>query len=355
MRRSCLIVSFSLLTACPTGEGSNLEKMASKREDASAADEPAAAKDDASAKPRDAPPAEGLLSPGEGEKVELRFALPDGATYAVTTIGMLVLPAVQKPIGFARREEIALRDCDGEAYTRACQLTHTTTNYEAELPEGKPLENGEKPVLALTTKHRMDATGRRDGQTLVEGEGADRPAGLALSEAHQFFCLRLPDQPVGVGAVWADTCKMRIGGQVVTKQAKWELKKLDEDPDGAGRRAELQMQAKYTAADADGSPRVGVTHGVLYMWADAGEPHLYREKITLPLGAGGLKTKTSLYVQFAKLDPKDPKKVIRTDGKAFEGFQTLNDLADMRAKAGDGPEPEPEGTPDGAPEGAAPQ
>ena len=36
----------------------------------------------------------------------------------------------------------------------------------------------------------------------------------------------------------------------------------------------------------------------LYLWVDAGEPHLYRELIMLPIGTKGLKTKTSLNYQF---------------------------------------------------------
>jgi hypothetical protein len=350
MRQIALIVTLVGLTACPKDDGSNLEKMAAKREAASStAADPAEKKagDDADAEdgttkqdPTKAGPKSGLLTPGEGEKVELRFALPDDTTYAVTTIGLLTLPAVQRPIGFARREEITLSNCDGDGYTRACDLTHEITNYEAEQPEGRPLEIGEKPVLELTTKHRMDASGRREGKTTVEGENADDPAARALEEAHRFFCLRLPTEPVGVGAVWADTCKMRTGGQVVTKEAKWELKKLDDDPDGGGRRAEVHMQAKYTATDSDGNPREGVSRGILYLWADAGEPHLYKEMIALPLGSTGMKTKTSLNYQFAKVDPKDPEKVLRTDGKEFPGFRTLNEV-----RAEDGDEPD---APDGA-------
>jgi hypothetical protein len=253
--------------------------------------------------------------------------LPEGATYVVTTIGMLALPGVQKPIGFARREQIRLSDCAGEGSTRACDLTHTITNYEAELPAGKALQNGEKPVLELESRHRIDATGARVGTTSVSSnaEATATSEARALADAHLFYCLRLPAEPVGVGAVWTDECRMRSGGQVVTKQARWQLEKLDTDPEGGGRRAEIHMQATYVAADPDGQARTGVSRAVLYLWADAGEPHLYRELIDVPL-AGGLATKTSHYFQFAKQDAENPDALVRTDGKPFSGFRTLNEM-----------------------------
>lgn len=344
------------LAGCPQeDEKSNLERMSSDRSDAGA--EKAETKSEEKTPPKKDPEAsdagaEGVTSTGEGEKVQLRLALADGASYQITTVGLVTFPAVQQPVGFARRELISLSDCDSEGPTRKCTLNHEYKNYEAELPTGAPLENGEKPVMDLKTSHQIDGTGKRHGTTKVEGEAEklEHADAKALADAHRFYCMRLPDEPVGVGATWKDTCRMRTGGQIVTKEAEWTLKKLDDDPEGAGKRAELMVKSAYKSVDAVGNARTGVARGVLYLWVDAGEPHLYREMIVQPVGDKGLKTKTSINYQFAKVDPKDPEKVVRTDGAEFPGFRTLNDFkAEQQAEGAKGDK-----QPARAPEGDAP-
>ena len=345
------------LAGCPQeDEKSNLERMSSDRSDAGAektgtgTDEKTTAQEGAEASP---PPAQGVTSTGEAEKVQLRLALAEGATYQITTVGLVTFPAVQQPVGFARREHVSLGGCEGEGPGRKCTLTHEYKNYEAEQPTGAPLENGEKPVMALKTSHQIDGTGKRLGTTKVEGEAdaLEHADAKALADAHRFYCIRLPDQPVGLGATWKDTCQMRTGGQVVTKEAEWTLKKLDDDPDGAGKRAELMVKSAYKSVDAVGNARTGVARGVLYLWVDAGEPHLYREMIVQPVGDKGLKTKTSINYQFAKVDPKDPDKVLRTDGAEFPGFRTLNEFkAEQQAEGAKGEKKPSKAPEDGAPD-----
>lgn len=289
-----------------------------------------------------------VVTPGQGEKVALRLTLPEGDRYRVTTVGLVALPAVQRPIGFARLEEFTFSACSGEGLERSCTLQRSYENYEAELPAGAPLARGEEPVRKLETSHVINASGERVGATKIEGdaEALEHPDARALAEAHLFFCLRLPSEPVAQGAQWIDTCRMRTGGQVVTRRAEWTLEKLDEDPDGAGKRAEIHVVSKYVAANQDGSERVGVARGVFFLWVDSGEPHLYRERVVLPLGDSGLKTKTSLNYQFAKVDPKDPEKMTRTDGTEFSGFRTLNDI---RGESGSAPGPGQQPAPAPAP------
>ena len=51
--------------------------------------------------------------------------------------------------------------------------------------------------------------------------------------------------------------------------------------------------------------------------ATSGEPLQFLQKTTMKVGDGGLETTTDFKIQFARVDPKDAKKVLRPDGKPF--------------------------------------
>jgi hypothetical protein len=264
-----------------------------------------------------------LLSPGaEDQRVELRLALADEARYRITTIGMLKLPLFDKPVGFAREEDLRLGDCSGEGRERSCLITHTYRNFEAEPPTGEALEKDEAFVAKLETSHRIDSTGLRISETAISGT-VDNPAGQALTQVHRLYCIRLPDEPVGIGATWRDTCRNRLGGAVITRELVWRLAKLEKTEEGT--RAELEYAGRVRRIDPGGELRVGEVKGALYFWVDAGEPHLLRERVAFILDAErGMSTGTDLRYQFAKLGDKD--ELIRTDGKPFDGSPVvLND------------------------------
>jgi hypothetical protein len=273
------------------------------------------------------PPKDGaaeLLTPGSDEgRVLLRLALPEGAHYRVTTIGMLKLPLIEKGTGFAREEDVELGDCEGEGGERTCLLTHRYRNYEAEPPTGKGLEADERSVSTLVTSHRVDSSGLRLTDTAVQGETSP-PLAAQLAEVHRLYCIRLPAEPVGVGATWRDVCRTREGGSLVTRELTWRLAKLEQAEDG--HRAELAYAGRVRRLDLKGTQADGEAKGTLYLWVDAGEPHLMVESLVFVLGAEkGLSTRTDLRFQFAKLG-EDGEQLIRTDGKPFEHPpQVLND------------------------------
>lgn len=272
-----------------------------------------------------------LLGAGDpADAVALRLALLDGAIYRVTTIGMLFLPLIEKPTGFAREEDMALSECVEDGPTRACLLTHTYRNFEGEPPTGAGLEAEERQVSAVISKHRIDASGLRTTPTTLEGDDAAlaNPAAKALADANQFMCVRLPAEPVGTGATWKDVCRRRQSGLVVTRDLTWKLAKLETSDEG--KRAELHYAGTVWTKD-DKGVRKGKVQGVLYFLVDAGEPHLQRERIEFVIDAEkGIKTATDLRLQWAKLGEGDT--LIRTDGKPFA--QTPRLLNDGRTLGG---------------------
>lgn len=264
-----------------------------------------------------------LITPGaEDRRVELRLALADGARYQVMTIGMLKLPLFDKPVGFAREEQLRLADCQGEQGSRSCLVTHSYRNFEAEPPTGDTLEKDEAAVAELETSHRLDASGLRSSETAIKGS-IETPAAKSLTQVHRFYCLRLPSEPVGVGATWRDVCRTRLGGQIVTREVVWRLTKLEDSDEGT--RAELEYAGRVRRVDEDSTVRTGEVKGMLYFWVDAGEPHLLRERVVFTLDENnGLGTATDLRYQFAKLGKGD--ELIRTDGKPFtDSPLVLND------------------------------
>jgi hypothetical protein len=281
------------------------------------------------------PPKDGaaeLLTPGsDTDRVSLRLALAEGAHYRVTTIGMLKLPLIEKGTGFAREEDLTLGDCKGEGAQRSCLLTHRYRNYEAEPPTGAGLEADERSVSSLVTSHRLDASGLRMTDTNVEGETSPALA-AQLAEVHRLYCIRLPAEPVGVGATWRDVCRVREGGSLVTRELTWRLAKLEKAEDG--HRAELTYAGRARRLDTKGKLVDGEVKGMLYLWVDAGEPHLMVEGLAFVLDpANGLSTRTDLRFQFAKLG-EDGEQLIRTDGKPFEHPPTvLNDPRQVPAGA----------------------
>lgn len=274
-------------------------------------------------------PAELLDAGAEGERVQLRLGLVEGARYQVTTIGMLELPLLDAPTGFAREERLRLRDCEGEGAGRSCELVHSYRNYDAEPPAGAGLEADERAVAGVASSHRIDASGLRSTVTTVEGElPEDSAVDLReeLAQVPRLYCIRLPAEAVGVGASWRDACRLRQGGSLVTRELTWRLAKLEAGEGDEGRRAELEYAGRVRKRGGDGELVDGEIKGRLLLWLDAGEPHLLRERLSFVLNAQkGVTTTTDLRVQFAKLDEGDA--LLRTDGRKFEAPpQVLNDL-----------------------------
>lgn len=258
-----------------------------------------------------------LLGAGDpADAVTLRLALAEGAIYRVTTIGMLFLPLIDKPTGFAREEDMALSECTEEGPTRSCMLTHSYRNYEAEPPTGAGLEAEERVVGGVISKHRVDASGLRTTPTQLSGDEAAlaNPVAKALADANEFLCVRLPAEKVGTGATWKDVCRRRQSGSIVTRDLTWKLAKLETGDEG--KRAELHYAGTVWTKD-DKGVRKGKVQGVLYFLVDAGEPHLQRERVEFVIDLEkGIKTATDLRYQWAKLGD-DGETLIRTDGKPF--------------------------------------
>lgn len=269
-----------------------------------------------------------LITAGaDDDRVNLRLTLEEGTQYRITTLGMLKLPLMEQSTGFAREEDLSLSGCRGEGAERSCLLTHRYRNYEAEPPAGSGLEADERQVAALETAHRVDASGLRNSETAVHGE-APAKLGKQLAQVHRLYCLRFPAEAVGLGATWRDACRMRQGGQLVTRELTWRFAKLERnDVDGA--RAELEYAGRVRRVGPDGKAINGEVKGVLYFWVDAGEPHLMRERLGFVLNPqNGVGTTTDLRYQFTRLD-EDGETLLRTDGKPFE--QSPNALNDPRS------------------------
>jgi hypothetical protein len=267
-----------------------------------------------------------LLAAGDStDKVALRLSLVEGAIYRVTTIGMLFLPLIDKPTGFAREEDMALSECSEEGATRSCMLTHSYRNYEAEPPTGAGLEAEERAVGGIISKHRVDASGLRTTPTELSGDEAAlaNPVAKALADANEFLCVRLPAEQVGTGATWKDVCRRRQSGSVVTRDLTWKLAKLENSDEG--KRAELHYAGNVWTKD-DKGVRKGKVQGVLYFLVDAGEPHLQRERVEFAIDVEkGIRTATDLRYQWSKLGD-DGETLIRTDGKPFaQSPRLLND------------------------------
>lgn len=261
----------------------------------------------------------GLLSPGSGDKILLHLALPEGATYRVTTVGMAQFPVMPKPTGFAREESLTFSECAGEGPKRVCTVAREITNFDAEPPYGKFIAGDEKPFRALTTRHRLKASGEVEDEVAVGGpaEALETPAATAITEVHPFYCIRFPEVPIGVGARWEVTCTGRSDGRLSRRAITWELTSIVDDP-ADGKRVELRQVGTYTMDDPKGGVRNGTLAGSLLFFADVGAPHVLREAMaTDVVTLQGLKTQTSTNLQFALVDPKDPKKTTRTDGKPF--------------------------------------
>lgn len=270
----------------------------------------------------------GAPPPG-AETAELRLALKEGTTYRVTTVGNVQFGSLMQGTAWAREERLSLSNCSGEGFKRACTLEHRYVNFEAEPPNGRMLENDEKAVRDLVTRHQIVATGERVGATEIAAgprEQADSPAGKALAEVDRFFCIRFPDQAIAVGAKWRASCHVRSGGVVDTRDVLWELDKLERDPD-TGLRAELSYLGKYRAPGAKGSLE-GVISGKMYFFVDTGEPHLIREQFTMATDAASqFVTATTAAYQFAKLVPGPGGKetAVRVDGKPFPEAPAVNE------------------------------
>ncbi len=273
--------------------------------------------DKVTAEPSPATPPTGLLKAGTGDtKVTLRLALPDDTTYRVTTVGMIKYPAMPKSTGFAREELIKLRECTGEGASRSCQLEHSIQNFEAEPPYGRFIAADEAPARELTTRYRIDATGKRLGESVVEAppETADSDKVKALAKVEFFYCMRFPEVPVGVGAAWQTSCVIRNDGRVSTREATWEVANIEENTDDGHTRVELRVLGTASTVNARGESK-GTFGGTLFFFADIGEPHLLREEIsTMVAKEGGIRTSARLNYQFAKMQGDT---AVRTDGQPF--------------------------------------
>ncbi|MBL9100070.1 MAG: hypothetical protein JNL82_03875 [Myxococcales bacterium] len=342
------VVILAYLSAC-TGEPetSNLEKRGASAKPADskpaapapakpaseAPSAPVAGKTDAApvAGKTDAAPGTLTAEPPPGtELVPMRLALKDASVYRMTTIGNVQMSGLSSQTAYAREEQLELDECSGEGDARRCRLTHRYRKFEAEPPAGKVYETDEKQVSDLVTRHTLLASGAREGATEVLGP-ADRVAtapARALADVHRFFCIRFPAAPIGVGAKWRDTCHMRTGGTVDTRDVVWELSKLH-TVDGM-RRAELTYLGEHRTPGPKGELK-GTVSGILHFIVDAGEPHLIREVIQQKIGDSGAATvTTTLAYQFTRIikDKAGNEKVVRTDGAVFPGLEQPTKAAD---------------------------
>lgn len=260
--------------------------------------------------------------------------------YRITTVGMVQLPIVEKPTGYAMQEGITLDHCEGEGAARSCRLHHRFLQFEAEPPAGKFMQSDHDRVAEVKLSHALHADGSADAPTEVSGRLGEG-IGDALTLAHAFYCIQLPAEPVAVGATWTSTCRSWARGALATRELTWTLAKLEDDPE-SGQRAELRYQGRYAQPAPDGE-RVGTVQGILYFFVEAGQPHLLREQIALPLKAGGATTKTTVNVQFARVDSADPEALLRTDGKPFPEVPPASPTAPAGADATDAGATEPEG------------
>jgi hypothetical protein len=276
--------------------------------------------------------------PADARFVELRLALDPEIEYRVTTVGMIAFPMVDKPTGFAREEDLALTDCEGDGFARACTLQHRYGRFEAEPPTGKLIEADEARVRELTTRHTLVATGLRRGPTVVDGPEPARTSviGESLADAHRFYCLRFPGEAVAVGAKWSDECRFVHAGGLARQNVAWELSKLDDDPI-AGRRAELSVVGELVlpgnsapqGREDETGERKGTVQGTLWFFVDRGQPHLLRLRTVVPLDAGSkLSTTTTLNVQFARRMPDGS--VVRTDDRPFPSEPAPDPAAEGR-------------------------
>lgn len=277
--------------------------------------------------------------PAGAETAVLKLALTDGTTYRVTTVGNVQFGSMIQGTAWAREERLSLSNCAGEGPARSCTLEHKYEKFEAEPPNGRLLENDEKAVAGLVTRHGLKATGERVGPTEIAAgpkDQAESADGKALAEVDRFFCIRFPDQPIAVGAKWRATCHVRSGGVVDTRDVLWELEKLERDPD-TGLRAELSYLGKYRAPGVKGTLE-GVISGVMFFFVDAGEPHLIREQFTMATDAASqFVTHASNAYQFAKLVPGPGGKetAVRVDGKPFPSGPAVNEPSAPVSPAGD--------------------
>ncbi|MCA9659883.1 MAG: hypothetical protein KC486_16180 [Myxococcales bacterium] len=244
------------------------------------------------------------------------LGLEEGSIYRMTTVGALRLPLVQQPTGFAREEQLTVSACTGEGEARSCTLEHRYRNFDAEPPAGAYLKRDEQAVAALVTRHSLRADGTRAGATTVEGPAPALESENAreLADVERFYCIRFPEVPVGVGAAWEATCTLRTDGRLARRKVTWEVAKIDEDPDGGGKRVELREVGTFEASDGKNT-RSGTFGGTLFFFADIGEPHLLREEISTSVAQeGGIRTVARLNYQFAK---RRGDEVVRTDGEPF--------------------------------------
>lgn len=339
------LLSLATSLGCKRDESSRL------RERSQTVTTPAEApRGDAGSAPASASPAERPASPADdvtdanapppdGEYVSLRLALPQGETYRMTTVAMVELPMVNQPVGYAREESLTFEDCIGDGVERACTLRHRYTAFEAQPPTGPLLEADERKVQGVTSLHRITATGFRDGETELKDDASDLDPGIRenLTSIHRLYCIRFPKEPVAVGAKWNDVCHTFDRGVAVTRNLLWELSELSEDPDDPdmGKRAELRGIGEYVVPGPKGE-RKGTVEMVLYFFVDHGEPHLLRERRSIPVSAErGAFTKETVSIQFAKVLEGEPERVVRTDGRPFPSTDTTQ-----------GVEPAPDARPD---------
>lgn len=276
-------------------------------------------------------------APAQDPRYQLFLALKPDTTYKVTTIGMVQFSVVQSPTGFAREELITISGCEGEAGNHVCALKHAYHKFDAEPPQGSYLKNDEKAVADIVTTYRLNSTGMRTAAPELSGpeKQLQSPPGKALAAVDRMYCLRFPDKPVAVGATWQHTCNMRTGGFLDTRLLTWKLLSVSPDPITKANRAELAYTGRYRAGSAD-KPRDGGISGRVYMWLEAGEPHLIKEQIEVHFDSEkGLKTSTTSSLQFSKLvDPNDPSKIIRTDGMPFPNPPKMPNEAPAETPAG---------------------
>jgi hypothetical protein len=319
------LLAISPWLGCKQDEGSRLrdrsqpmpnERTVSEVIDPSpGADAPAPVSDEAPAEPT--------------EFVALRLAMPQDQTYSVTTVAMVELPLVNQPMGWAREERFSFEDCTGDGMERACTIRHDYTAFEGQPPAGPLLEADELKIRDVTSRHSITATGYREGPTQLQTDDRELDPGLAesLATIHRLYCIRFPKEPIGVGAKWNDSCQTFDRGVAVTRNLLWELSELRDDAE-VGKRAELRGIGEYVVPGPKGD-RKGTVEMILYFFVDHGEPHLLRERRSVPVSEQrGAHTKETVSIQFSKVLQGDPARTVRTDGRPFPTGAHTDDQTD---------------------------
>ncbi len=212
---------------------------------------------------------------------------------------MVQLPMVQSPAGFAYEQDFALTDCKGDGITRTCNVRHSYGRVQGEPPAGRFIQNDREPLRAFVRTYALRADGSADGILEVRAGKSRRPSSAPLaqrlSKVHPFACIGLPNHPVGVGETWQTVCTTFDAGGLLTRTLTATVHSI-----ATPGRVDVRLSGPCSL-ERNGQTTTGHIEATLFFVADAHEPHILRERITLS-SAAGLQTERTLNHQFAKLD-----------------------------------------------------